>query len=67
MSQFDIYQRAFVHHDVDGSDLRWRVEHAQHLHPMDVPRFASSGGEFSDSHFVWLKGVWQIRGDSRCK
>ena len=22
-------------------DLRWRVEHAQHLHPSDIPRFGS--------------------------
>lgn len=25
------------------SDRRWRVEHAQHLHPDDVPRFAALG------------------------
>lgn len=24
-------------------DLRWRIEHAQHLHPDDVPRFAELG------------------------
>src|SRR5207245_466941 len=24
-------------------DLRWRVEHAQHLHPDDIPRFAQLG------------------------
>jgi hypothetical protein len=24
-------------------DLRWRVEHAQHLHPDDIPRFARLG------------------------
>jgi predicted amidohydrolase YtcJ len=23
-----------------GRDLRWRIEHAQHLHPNDIPRFA---------------------------
>ncbi|MEQ9105768.1 MAG: amidohydrolase [Rhodothermales bacterium] len=26
-----------------GKDLRWRVEHAQHLHPDDIPRFAELG------------------------
>ena len=25
------------------ADLRWRVEHAQHLHPDDLPRFAQLG------------------------
>jgi hypothetical protein len=24
-------------------DLRWRIEHAQHLHPADIPRFARLG------------------------
>lgn len=24
-------------------DLRWRIEHAQHLHPDDIPRFAKLG------------------------
>lgn len=56
----DIYQRAFVHHDVDGSDLRWRIEHAQHLDPMDVPRFAELGviasmqGVHATSDGPWL-------------
>lgn len=26
-----------------GRDLRWRIEHAQHLHPDDIPRFAELG------------------------
>lgn len=26
-----------------GKDLRWRVEHAQHLHPADIPRFGALG------------------------
>jgi predicted amidohydrolase YtcJ len=26
-----------------SSDHRWRIEHAQHIHPNDLPRFASSG------------------------
>jgi len=39
----DIYEAAFQEAGVDGTELRWRVEHAQHLHPDDVPRFAEMG------------------------
>jgi len=39
----DIYQRTFEHEGVDGKALRWRVEHAQHIDPDDVPRFAELG------------------------
>jgi predicted amidohydrolase YtcJ len=39
----DIYEDAFARHGVDGRDLRWRIEHAQHIDPEDVPRFASLG------------------------
>jgi len=31
----DIYQAV-----AGGESLRWRIEHAQHLHPEDIPRFA---------------------------
>jgi hypothetical protein len=27
----------------DKKDLRWRVEHSQHLHPSDIPRFGKLG------------------------
>ena len=27
----------------DGRALRWRIEHAQHLHPADIPRFGALG------------------------
>lgn len=27
----------------EGDDRRWRVEHAQHLNPADIPRFAALG------------------------
>jgi len=27
----------------DAKNLRWRVEHAQHLHPSDIPRFGQLG------------------------
>jgi predicted amidohydrolase YtcJ len=39
----DIYERAFAAANVDGRERRWRVEHAQHLHPDDIPRFAGLG------------------------
>jgi predicted amidohydrolase YtcJ len=38
----DIYERTFNAH-ADHHDLRWRIEHAQHLHPRDIGRFASLG------------------------
>jgi hypothetical protein len=39
----DLYQEAFQEAGVDGRALRWRIEHAQHLHPDDVGRFAELG------------------------
>ncbi len=39
----DLYERAFQEAGVDGRELRWRMEHAQHLHPDDVGRFAELG------------------------
>ncbi|MCP3674534.1 MAG: amidohydrolase, partial [Gammaproteobacteria bacterium] len=39
----DIYERIWEKMDVSGKDLRWRVEHAQHIHPNDVPRFGQLG------------------------
>lgn len=39
----DLYQAAFQEAGVDGEALRWRIEHAQHLHPDDVGRFAELG------------------------
>ncbi|MEZ5559962.1 MAG: amidohydrolase [Pseudomonadales bacterium] len=39
----DIYQRAWEKAGVDGKPLRWRIEHSQHLDPVDVPRFAELG------------------------
>lgn len=38
----DMYQRTFEAHP-DKSGLRWRIEHAQHLHRDDLPRFAELG------------------------
>ena len=40
----DLFERTFqANSDRAGEDLRWRVEHAQHLHPDDIPRFAELG------------------------
>ncbi len=38
----DLFERSFAAHP-ERKDLRWRVEHAQHLDPADVPRFAKLG------------------------
>jgi hypothetical protein len=38
----DIFEKTFAAHP-DKKDLRWRIEHAQHLHPDDVPRFGRLG------------------------
>lgn len=35
----DLFERALA----GDRDQRWRIEHAQHLHPDDVPRFAELG------------------------
>lgn len=35
----DIYQKL----EAGRTDLRWRVEHAQHIDPADIPRFAKLG------------------------
>jgi predicted amidohydrolase YtcJ len=38
----DVYERIFAENPT-ARDLRWRIEHAQHLDPSDVPRFAKLG------------------------
>ena len=38
----DLFERAFQA-NLEAQDLRWRIEHAQHLHPDDIPRFAELG------------------------
>jgi len=38
----DIFEATFAAHP-DMDDLRWRIEHSQHLHPDDIPRFAEQG------------------------
>lgn len=38
----NVFEEAFKAHP-EKKDLRWRVEHAQHLHPDDIPRFGQLG------------------------
>ena len=38
----NVYESAFKKYP-EKKDLRWRIEHAQHLHPDDIPRFAELG------------------------
>ncbi len=38
----DIYEEAFQAHP-EKKDLRWRIEHAQHIDPADIPRFGQLG------------------------
>jgi predicted amidohydrolase YtcJ len=39
----DIYERVWERTETDGSNLRWRIEHSQHIDPQDVPRFGALG------------------------
>ena len=39
----DAYERVWKRYDLAGGGLRWRIEHAQHIHPQDVPRFGQLG------------------------
>ncbi len=38
----NVFERAFQAHP-EKKDLRWRIEHSQHLHPDDIPRFGRLG------------------------
>jgi predicted amidohydrolase YtcJ len=55
----DIFEEAYA--AAGGGDLRWRVEHAQHLHPDDIPRFgrlgviASMQGVHATSDGPWVE------------
>ena len=56
---FNIYEREFENHP-EKADLRWRIEHAQVIHPHDLPRFAELGvipgiqGIFACSDGPWV-------------
>ncbi len=55
----DIYEKVMAEHP-DKRDLRWRIEHAQHLDPADLPRFAELGviasmqAVHATSDFPWV-------------
>jgi predicted amidohydrolase YtcJ len=55
----DLYAAAFAAHP-EVEDPRWRIEHAQHLHPDDIPRFgeldviASMQGVHCTSDAPWV-------------
>ncbi|MBC8113191.1 MAG: amidohydrolase, partial [Candidatus Saccharimonas sp.] len=65
----NVMEAAFRSHP-EKKDLRWRIEHAQHIHPSDIPRFkklgviASMQGNHatSDGPFVVQRlGEWRSR------
>jgi predicted amidohydrolase YtcJ len=39
----NVYEETFKKNHTSGKDLRWRIEHAQHLNPADIPRFGQLG------------------------
>ena len=40
----DIFEETFKRHpEKDGKQLRWRIEHAQHINAADIPRFGRLG------------------------
>jgi predicted amidohydrolase YtcJ len=38
----NLYEKMFKEHP-EKKNLRWRIEHAQHIDPVDIPRFAKLG------------------------
>jgi predicted amidohydrolase YtcJ len=58
---FDIYESVMRAHP-EKKDLRWRIEHAQHLSPSDVPRFKALGviASMQAIHAV-SDGPWVVR------
>lgn len=68
----NIYEDEFNKHP-DKKDLRWRIEHAQHVSPKDQPRFAKLGviaamqGIHCTSDAVFVKkrlGNWRAQKES---
>jgi len=39
----NVYEKIFKANPGKATGLRWRIEHAQHVHPSDVPRFKQLG------------------------
>ncbi len=65
----NIYEQAFKAHP-EKKDLRWRVEHTQHLHPDDISRFGKLGviASMQGIHCT-SDGPWVIKrlGEKRAK
>jgi predicted amidohydrolase YtcJ len=65
----NVYEQAFQQNP-ERSDYRWRIEHAQHLHPDDLPRFAELGviASMQPTHCT-SDGPWVPRrlGEDRAK
>ena len=57
----DVFEETFERNNRNGRDLRWRIEHAQHLHRDDIPRFgqlnviASMQGVHATSDAPWVE------------
>src|SRR5262245_2959291 len=39
----NVYEETFKKNSKNGKELRWRVEHAQHINAADIPRFGQLG------------------------
>jgi predicted amidohydrolase YtcJ len=39
----NVYEETFKKNGRDGKELRWRIEHAQHINGADIPRFGGLG------------------------
>lgn len=66
----DIFEDLFSDHDVMDEDMRWRIEHSQHLHPDDIPRFEELGVIASmQAIHATSDGPWVLRrlGDERAE
>jgi predicted amidohydrolase YtcJ len=57
----NVYEEIFRKNTRNGRDLRWRIEHAQHIHRDDIPRFgrlniiASMQGVHATSDAPWVE------------
>ena len=59
----DVYEETIASR-ADGRELRWRVEHAQHLDPADLPRFEELGVDRRHAagalHLRWSLGAGAV-------
>jgi hypothetical protein len=57
----NVYEETFRKNNLNGRNLRWRIEHAQHIHRDDIPRFgqmnviASMQGVHATSDAPWVE------------